>query len=93
MNGMLSKAQMKALEAASGAEFERLWLQGMIRHHQGALDMALGEQRREFESRRQPYGLAAMADNVLATQRGEIGMMKTWLKRWNLVGGVQEREP
>src|SRR5262249_30692206 len=30
MAGMLSKAQMKAVTAATGAEFERLWLQGMI---------------------------------------------------------------
>jgi uncharacterized protein (DUF305 family) len=40
MHGMLSKAQMAALAAASGPEFERLWLEGMIYHHQGALDMA-----------------------------------------------------
>ena len=85
MPGMLSKAQMAALEAASGAEFARLWLQGMIRHHQGAIDMALAQQQREFESRRQPYGIAAMADDILTTQRGEIGMMKTWLTRWGLL--------
>ncbi len=40
MAGMLSAAQMSALEAASGAEFDRLFLEGMIQHHQGALDMA-----------------------------------------------------
>lgn len=85
MPGMLSKAQMAALDAARGAEFARLWLQGMIRHHQGAIDMALAQQQREFESRRQPYGIAAMADDILTTQRGEIGMMKTWLTRWGLV--------
>lgn len=89
MDGMLSRAQMTALKAASGAEFERLWLQGMIRHHQGAIDMALAQQQREFESRRQPYGIAAMADDMLAAQRGEIGMMKTWLTRWGLVTARQ----
>lgn len=89
MDGMLSRAQMAALKAASGAEFERLWLQGMIRHHQGAIDMALAQQQREFESRRQPYGIAAMADDMLAAQRGEIGMMKTWLTRWGLVTARQ----
>jgi uncharacterized protein (DUF305 family) len=40
MAGMLSAEQMSALEAASGAEFDRLFLEGMIQHHQGALDMA-----------------------------------------------------
>jgi uncharacterized protein (DUF305 family) len=86
MQGMLSKAQMGALEAARGTGFEKLWLQGMIQHHQGALDMALAQQQREFESQRQPYGIAAMADDILASQRGEIGMMKTWLTRWGRDG-------
>ena len=39
MMGMLSPAQMQALAAASGPAFDRLFLEGMIRHHHGALDM------------------------------------------------------
>jgi len=39
MPGMLSPAQMTALAATSGLEFDRLFLEGMIHHHQGALDM------------------------------------------------------
>lgn len=39
MPGMLTDAEMAELEAASGAEFDRLFLQGMIQHHQGAIDM------------------------------------------------------
>lgn len=39
MPGMLSPAQMDALAAASGPDFDRLFLVGMIQHHQGALDM------------------------------------------------------
>ena len=39
MAGMLSPAQMQALAAANGPAFDRLFLEGMIRHHQGALDM------------------------------------------------------
>ena len=91
MAGMLSKAQMAALEAARGAEFEGLWLRGMIRHHQGAIDMALAQQQREFESRRQPYGITALADDILTTQRGEIGMMKKWLADWGLENSVPGR--
>lgn len=37
--GMLTAEQMAALAGASGAEFDRLFLEGMIAHHQGALDM------------------------------------------------------
>jgi uncharacterized protein (DUF305 family) len=39
MPGMLSPARMQALAAASGPAFDRLFLQGMIQHHQGAIDM------------------------------------------------------
>ncbi len=39
MAGMLSPRQMRALAAASGPAFDRLFLEGMIQHHQGALDM------------------------------------------------------
>jgi uncharacterized protein (DUF305 family) len=40
MPGMLSEAQLTALSEARGARFDRLFLQGMIRHHRGALAMA-----------------------------------------------------
>lgn len=39
MPGMLSDAQMKALDAARGTEFDRYFLTYMIQHHQGALAM------------------------------------------------------
>lgn len=39
MPGMLSPRQMQTLAAARGADFDRLFLEGMIQHHQGALDM------------------------------------------------------
>ncbi len=39
MDGMLSDAQMQALKNASGVEFDRLFLEGMILHHEGAVEM------------------------------------------------------
>jgi len=39
MPGMLTDEEKAALEAARGPEFDRLFLMGMIRHHQGAIDM------------------------------------------------------
>ena len=39
MDGMLTDAQMQALKNASGAEFDRLFLEGMILHHEGAVEM------------------------------------------------------
>ena len=38
--GRLTDAQMEELAAARGTEFDRLFLAGMIQHHQGAVDMA-----------------------------------------------------
>jgi len=39
MNGMLTPEQMQALDAARGKDFDRLFLTGMIAHHQGAVQM------------------------------------------------------
>ena len=39
MPGMMSDEEMAALDAAHGPEFDRLFLIGMIKHHQGAIDM------------------------------------------------------
>jgi uncharacterized protein (DUF305 family) len=39
MPGMLTPAQMKQLEEAKGAEFDRLFLTDMIQHHRGAIEM------------------------------------------------------
>ena len=41
MDGMLSEDELSALRNARDAEFDRLFLQGMIKHHQGAIEMAL----------------------------------------------------
>jgi len=82
MAGMLSKAQMSAIRQARGPSFERLWLEGMILHHQGAVDMALAQQEAQFRNRNQPYGLDTLVDDMLAAQRAEIGRMKDWLNDW-----------
>lgn len=84
MAGMLSSAQMAAIAAAKGREFERLWLEGMIIHHEGALDMALAQQEAQFSSGHQPYGLDVLVDDMLVVQRGEITKMKGWLEEWGL---------
>jgi uncharacterized protein (DUF305 family) len=84
MAGMLSRAQVKAVSAASGSQFEKLWLQGMIYHHQGALDMARAQQQRQFDSGRRPYGIDVLVDDIIEVQRGEITRMKGWLAQWGL---------
>ena len=43
MAGMVDEATMAKLETLKGAEFDTLWLQSMIGHHQGAIEMAKAE--------------------------------------------------
>ena len=92
MPGMLSSAQMDALASASGDEFERLWLQGMIHHHQGALDMSHAQQRRQLASGRRPYGLGVLVEEIVVEQRAEIAKMRDWLDAWGLAANPRAGE-
>ena len=77
MSGMLTAAQMRQLEAARGKSFDRLYLTGMIRHHQGALDMVAAL----FDtpgSGQQPE-LFSFATDVDAGQRAEMARMQAML--------------
>lgn len=92
MAGMLSSARIDALSAATGAEFERLWLEGMIYHHQGALDMAHAQQQQQLESGRQPFEISVLVEEILVEQYAEITKMRAWLAWWGLVDpNVNER--
>jgi uncharacterized protein (DUF305 family) len=84
MPGLLSPARMDAIASSTGARFDRMWLEGMIVHHEGALTMGREQQRRQFESRRQPYGIDVLVDEILVVQRAEITQMKAWLAEWKL---------
>ena len=73
MGGMLTDEQMTALSNASGADFDKLYLQGMIAHHEGAIEMAqmiLGSNNAEAK---------ALAEAIISSQTAEIEKMKTLL--------------
>jgi uncharacterized protein (DUF305 family) len=79
MPGMLTPKQMDALRKAKGAEFDRLFLTGMIQHHNGALIMV----KDLFDSAgagqdADIFDFATDADN---TQRAEIKIMQTMLEK------------
>jgi uncharacterized protein (DUF305 family) len=88
MPGMLTDEEMAALDRARGREFDRLFLEGMIRHHQGAIDMV----EKLFKS----YGAAQdetvfkFANDVQADQSIEIDVMKDMLTQ---VGKGPANEP
>ncbi|MDP1913286.1 DUF305 domain-containing protein [Brevundimonas sp.] len=77
MPGMLSPARMQALAAATGPAFDRLFLEGMIQHHQGALDMvdALMAQPGAAEDTM----LSDFTNSVVADQSAEILRMQSLL--------------
>lgn len=74
MAGMLTPAQMSALGKARGEEFDRLFLTGMIQHHQGALEMA-----EPMASTGSDALAIEMAMDVEATQSVEIEIMEKLL--------------
>jgi uncharacterized protein (DUF305 family) len=82
MPGMLTPEQMEALRKAKGAEFDHLFLTGMIQHHNGALtmvkdlfDTAGAGQDAEL------FNFATDADN---SQRAEIRIMQAMLEKKSL---------
>jgi uncharacterized protein (DUF305 family) len=77
MPGMLTPAQMDALARASGPEFDRLFLQGMIRHHEGALVMVADLFATQGAG--QESEIFRFASDVDADQRAEIGRMRALL--------------
>ncbi len=77
MPGMLTPEQMEALKNAKGAEFDRLFLRGMIQHHKGALDMV--EVLFNAPGTGQDAELFNFATDVDSGQRAEIKIMETML--------------
>jgi uncharacterized protein (DUF305 family) len=77
MPGMLSPKQMQTLAAASGPAFDRLFLTGMIQHHQGALDMV--EALMAGENAAQDTVLSDFTNSVVSDQSAEILRMQSLL--------------
>ena len=72
--GMMGDDEMEAMEAASGEAFDKLFLEGMIAHHKGAVAMA----EIEIEEGKFPDALA-LAEEIIDAQEGEIAEMEALL--------------
>ena len=77
MPGMLTPKQMDALREAKGAEFDHLFLTGMIQHHNGALTMV--KDLFDTAGAGQDSELFNFATDVDSGQRAEIKIMQTML--------------
>ncbi|WP_372664093.1 DUF305 domain-containing protein [Amycolatopsis kentuckyensis] len=71
MPGMMSDTDLKQLEAAKGAEFDKMWLDMMIKHHQGAIDMAKTELAKGGDA-----AVKALAQKIIDAQQAEITEMQ-----------------
>lgn len=74
MDGMMSDEDMANLDAAAGDEASRLFLEQMIEHHEGAIDMAQDE-----VDDGQNADAVALANDIIASQTEEIATMRELL--------------
>jgi uncharacterized protein (DUF305 family) len=78
MPGMLTAAQMAGLARAKDAEFDRLFLTGMIQHHEGAITMV--KNLFATTGAAQPTDVFRFASDVDGDQRAEITRMRALLR-------------
>ena len=74
MGGMLSDEELAELSTAKGSAFDRLFLEGMIAHHEGAIDL-LSMLKNSTNSE-----VKKLYDDILTSQSAEIEAMKALLK-------------
>ena len=75
MGGMLDDTELTALAAATGKNFDILWLKGMIGHHDGAIHMTTMIRDASNEE------IKAFGENVIKDQSAQITQMEAMLKR------------
>jgi uncharacterized protein (DUF305 family) len=73
MDGMLSKGELSDLREATGRDFDVLFLQGMIKHHEGAIAMA------QDVATSKNKDVANLSASIIAAQELEIATMKELL--------------
>lgn len=74
MPGMMNDQQMDDMRGASGKAFDTMFLTMMIKHHEGAIEMA------ETEKKQGAYGPAKdLADDIITAQKAEITQMRQML--------------
>ena len=78
MPGMLSVEQMHQLATASGEDFDRLFLEYMIQHHEGAITMV--DVLFNTDGAGQESEIFQFASHVDADQRAEIARMNSMLQ-------------
>lgn len=74
MDGMLTDDELKAMSDAKGVAFDRLFLEGMIKHHAGAIKMV--DDLFKSPGAGQDVDANVFANDVVTAQTAEIGIMR-----------------
>lgn len=77
MMGMSMNDMAAMLDGKTGDAFDKAFIEGMIPHHQGAIDMA-----RAAQTSAKHEEIKRMADAIISAQQQEIDQMNQWLKDW-----------
>jgi len=86
MPGMLTDDQLKQLDAARGAEFDKLFLRGMIQHHKGAVSMV--EDLLSHDGAAQDELVFKLSNDIHVDQVTEIARMQRMLPLITLTGSA-----
>lgn len=75
MDGMMTPEQMQQLQGAAGTAFDKMWLEMMIEHHEGAIEMAQTELAQGVNPEAKQ-----LAQAIITAQQQEIATMQSMLK-------------
>ena len=75
MDGMMTAEQMDAMAAMIGTEFDQMWLEMMIAHHEGAIS-----QSETVKAEGSNPDVLALADQIITAQQAEITEMQSLLQ-------------
>lgn len=70
-------SMVSSLDGKSGEEFDKAFVNGMIDHHQDAIDMA-----RKADAQSKHQEIKDLAKAIIDTQQKEIDTMKQWQQAW-----------
>lgn len=74
---MNNQEMMISLKGKTGDEFDKTFISEMIKHHQGAIEMAKAAQM----NAKRPE-IKKLADEIITAQEKEISQMKAWQMSW-----------
>ncbi len=74
---MSMQDMMNSLDGKTDDDFDKIFISSMIRHHQGAINMARSAQENAGHQE-----IKDLADDIISAQTREIEMMMQWQKDW-----------